>query len=71
MTRRTIDTDAVGDNRAETIGVYLVSETALAWLVKSNDTGKQGWIAKSLGEMSDDGKELTAPYWALRDKELV
>lgn len=58
-------------------GLYLVDlacvlkrETDKAFLLKSIDTGKEGWVPKSQVENNNDGT-FTMPEWLAEDKELV
>ena len=51
------------------VEVVLIHQTEKAWLVESTNTGKQTWIAKSMGEL--DENILTLPRRLAESKELV
>jgi hypothetical protein len=48
----------------------LKRETEKALLLKSIQTGKEGWVPKSQTENNGDGT-FTMPQWLAEDKELV
>jgi hypothetical protein len=52
------------------ITAVLKRETEKAFLLKSIDTGKEGWVPKSQVENNGDGT-FTMPQWLAEDKELV
>ena len=53
-----------------TIDVTLVHQTDLAVLVESAETGRQGWVPKSVIELYEDGT-ATLPETMAAEKELI